>query len=596
MTAFFILVFIIGIFIFLFLKNKKINTVSTIQNEKINNFEQEEKIINIDEPILIDENGNQYQNIYKTREIPRKTYIKANLNGKYWGIIDEEQSIDFKDVKFFDFNIYEVELRNAIYQKNIPFKTNLEDVKFSRERLPKLINTILLENNKEFFVNLNEPILTNIKFNRKLHQDEGNEVFGTINAEVTGYVLDFIIEEYCEKLYIIDLENLKIENTNKNKLTKTLSATGNVEYKYDYKRVERYYSDYKTTYWDNWTYQKTLSNSNQEGCLSSIFGVLGTLIGFMFLILVLPQIAILLPFILLLFLFNIIPSNIWQWFFKFLALVLLFFFIASLINLFSQSNNYRPIPVLVDKPEEQKIKITPIVVNEIKDTLITHFRTWEDYDGNNYKGKFWIKKSDFYNSKNYKINLPISENTERNYDKIIYSLKENDKLKLEGLYQLFNTIKKEKDLSKNKFAEMIVSFIQDIPYSVVLPNACDGNLYQDDFIKKYLSSSKAECDGFEKFGINSPVEFLTNLKGDCDTRTLILYTVLSHYNYDVVLFSSEYYNHSILGVNLPYDGVAYNYNNQRYILWETTSANIKPGVLPNEISNLNYWRISLKSK
>ena len=572
------------------------NTVSTIQNEKITNFEQEEKIINIEEPILIDENGNQYQNIYKTREIPRKTYIKANLNGKYWGIIDEEQSIDFKDVKFFDFNIYEVELRNAIYQKNIPFETNLEDVKFSRERLPKLINTILLENNKEFFVNLNEPILTNIKFNRKLHQDEGNEVFGTIDAKVTGYVLDFVIEEYFEKLYILDVENQKIELTNKNELTKTLIATGNVEYKNDYKRVERYYSDYKTTYWDNWIYQKTLSNSNQDGCLSSIFGVLGTLIGFMFLILVLPQIAILLPFLLILFLFNIIPSKIWQWLFKFLALVLLFFFIASLINLFSQSNNYRPKPVLVDKPEEQKIKITPIVENEIKDTLITHFRTWEDYDGNNYEGKFWIKKSDFYNSKNYKINLQISENTESNYDKIIYSLKENDKLKLEGLYQLFNTIKKEKDLSKNKFAEMIVSFIQDIPYSVVLPNACDGNLYQDDFIKKYLSSSKAECDGFEKFGINSPVEFLTNLKGDCDTRTLILYTVLSHYNYDVVLLSSEYYNHSILGVNLPYDGVAYNYNNQRYILWETTSANIKPGVLPNEISNLNYWRISLKSK
>jgi hypothetical protein len=72
--------------------------------------------------------------------------------------------------------------------------------------------------------------------------------------------------------------------------------------------------------------------------------------------------------------------------------------------------------------------------------------------------------------------------------------------------------------------------------------------------------------------------------------------MLSHYDFDVALFSSEYYSHSIIGINLPINGIAYKYGNQRYVLWETTASNIRPGILPKEISNLNYWRISLKSK
>ena len=36
--------------------------------------------------------------------------------------------------------------------------------------------------------------------------------------------------------------------------------------------------------------------------------------------------------------------------------------------------------------------------------------------------------------------------------------------------------------------------------------------------------------------------------------------------------------------------------NQKYILWETTALGAKPGIISNDISNTNYWRISLKSK
>jgi hypothetical protein len=160
---------------------------------------------------------------------------------------------------------------------------------------------------------------------------------------------------------------------------------------------------------------------------------------------------------------------------------------------------------------------------------------------------------------------------------------------------LLDTLKSKNNLSPEKFAEMIVSLIQDIPYAAVLPKACDASLYADPFISKYLASANAKCDGYEKFGINTPVEFLATLNGDCDTRTLLLYTVFAHYDYDVALLSSAYYSHSIIGINLPYEGTAYADQNKRYTLWETTAL-FKPGILPNEVADLDRWRISLKSK
>ncbi|MBK7735018.1 MAG: hypothetical protein IPI36_07170 [Chitinophagaceae bacterium] len=311
--------------------------------------------------------------------------------------------------------------------------------------------------------------------------------------------------------------------------------------------------------------------------------------------------AFILPFFLIPLIFSFIPSVAWTWIFRIIGGFLLIAFIASLINAFSHSTRtYIPQPIVQDRPEERIPEYNPIAdttnSTNVPDTLITHFRAWQDYDGNSYEGKFWVRKSALFKAHTYKNNLSLVESNERNYDEIIFRLKENDKENLTGIYQLFDSLKVTKNLSAKEFAEMTVSFIQDIPYSVVLPNACDPNLYADDFIRNYLSSTDAKCDGYEKFGINTPVEFMATLQGDCDTRTLLLYTLLAHYEYDIALLSSEYYNHSLIGINLPYEGVAFRYNTQRYVLWETTAPNIKPGILPNEISNINYWRISLKSK
>ena len=574
------------------------------ENKKIV-FEQAQSKINSEtkvketETIFTDEHG-KFKIVKKQRELPRKTYIIGLLHGKYWGEIDPDKDNEYSHSKFYNFHIYEARVFDTVL--SLTEFDFVSDSRFPKDRLPPILPTVIKNNGKEYSVNVHDPSIGHVSLNSKLHQSEGLEVFGTIEARLTGYLLDFIKEEYTDKEYLPEVfKSTPIRTTEGLKLSKTDVPTGNVEYKNGYKRNEYYYSDYKSKYWGDWKYQKNKSTSRGIGCLSFTLSTLGIIVGIAFLILSFPKLVILIPFILLPYLFGIIPEKIWLWISRTFGVLLAVSIIISFISHFiNGKQTYLPKPVATDTREESEPKYNPVsdTINNTHtlDTLITHFRTWRDYDGRTYEGMFWIKKSDWVSASKFKRSIPILDNTQADYDEIIYHLKEHDKERLQGLYTLFDSLKIGNSLDTKGFVEMVVSFVQDIPYSLVLPFACDPQIYADKFIRSYLSAKEALCDDFEKFGLNSPVEFMASLRGDCDTRTVLIYTILSHYNYDVAVLSSEYFNHSIIGINLPYDGISYNYNSQKYVLWETTAPNIAPGILPKEISNLNYWRISLKSK
>ena len=599
-----ILVVAIGL-LWLWKKNKTdFNSKSTLP--KPNKIDVVEKVISEDPEVFIDELGKSYFWVEKSREVPRKTYIKADFYGKYWGIIDDPFTNQFEHFKFYDFSFYEVVLKNAIYNDNENEPFELDNIyNIPREKLPKLIHTILEKDGKEYEVNLYEPLfnLKKFKSNRKLHQDDGNEVFGTIETEVVGYILDFKNEIFFEKQYLIEevISNpVSKPDAEIPKIHKLNIPTGNIEIDRNEKRIEYFYSDYKNTYWGPWKRDKLIGSNSGLGCLSILAGIFAAIFWIGFLLMVLPQMMLLVPFFLLLLLLNLISTRFLGLIFRFLGFLILIGFIITLFQFFRNTTTFisPPRTSYLEDPQEKIIKkrVTTGNVPLTYDTLIYHYRVWNDYDGKKFEGEIWTKKSDYFQSQYFKNNLNFNIYDENSYDKIIYHIKENDKNKLNGVYQLFDSIKKKESLNKIKFAEMIVSFVQDIPYSVVVPLDCNPKLYDDEFLKNYLGSSNARCDGFAKFGINSPVEFMTRLHGDCDTRTLLLYTIFAHYDYDVALFSSEFYRHSILGINLPLKGTYYPYENQRYFLWETTAPNIKAGILPKEISNLKYWRISLKSK
>ena len=593
--AIFLIILVVIIVIYLLL-NKRDNT-SVYTSPQTANFTktivEESKPTIEDENILIDEDGRKYKEVVKEILTPRKTYIYGSFTGKYNGeLLTKTEHLSLSK-KFYSFNIYECIAsvnQNGIrkdYEGEFPF---IEDENFNTAQLPKSLNChIEIDNsNNGYNVTLRDVKLNNISLNRKLHQTDGNEIFGTITGNITGYILDFLTSYEIQREYIDKEHKIEEEKKRINELTKTSLVTGKTETKGNQNRLEYYYSDYKTTYWGDWKYQaNSKSYYSAKDFLATIFSILGGLLALLFLFALLPNLLYVLPVLLLVGFFYFLKP-ILRWFFTILSFCLLLLFLYSIFNVIKKP--YYP-PVVSNNDTLNRIKIDTSNIDTIK-----HFASWVDYDNNNFTGTFWTLKKDYASANNYKSNLNINTNNESGYAEMLSSLSTNDASKLNGIYLMFDSIKQNKKLDSIKFAQSIVSFVQTIPYAVVLPQACDATLYNDEFIQKYLSSEDAKCDGFEKFGINTPVEFLSTLKGDCDTRTLLLYTLLSHYNYDVAIFSSSYYSHSLMGINLPFTGAVKNIENKNYVLWETTAQGISPGVIPTQISNLNYWYLSIKSK
>lgn len=601
----FILIIIALLLLYWFFFKREKPIASFIKTTQENTVSKKTEPIELIKEIFVDDSGKEYWKETKSIQIPRKTYIKGNITGKYRGeLIEQEEEIHNSTI--YDFEVYEAEVTCQEYRKKIPFRS--KGIPFPKDKLPEIIQVSLLQNKKWYGLNVLEPKLFNFHSFKKLHQIEGTEIFGTFTAKITGYILDYETEYIEEILYVPEvIEEMKAEKVVEKKLISSGIETGKIDRKGDYFRKQYYTTNYKDTIWGNWQYSKlNSSNTYSNGCFSTILGGFGLILGLIFLTTIFPSLLYFAGFLLVLFLIGFF-APFFKWIFRILGILLFIAFFGSLIKTCSSSSHQpTPTPLVVDTPREVNPVIVPIVdttttiptdtQNPIKDSLITRFRSWKDYEGNKYEGNYQIKLSDFKNAHYYKSSLNLNQSTVNAYDEIVYSLKEFDKNNFNSVYNLFDSIGKANQLNKIKFAEMIVTFVQDIPYAIVLDNGCDASLYNDKFTRNYILNNQGECDGNQRFGINTPVEFLTNLKGDCDTRTLLLYTIFSHYDYDVALMSSEFYGHSIIGINLPINGNAYTYNNQRYVLWETTAPNCKPGIIPNEISNLNNWRISLKSK
>jgi curved DNA-binding protein CbpA len=547
-------------------------------------------------------------------------YIRGTLFIKYKGIQDNAAIWDvLKEVRY---NIRMTEIRAVVYKEDIFREADLPQAftaAFSAKKLdlsiPQPVKTRVTGPKGDDYYALEIFDLTVPAMDIEGVTKEDGDSYGTLKGIFYGYVRHVTYEE-------VETE-----------VTECFGETGRKETKMEnnrkYARTE-YFNSNCTTYWGNWVdisppqpvssygdrasrsaastkwrgarWQTRASNwrgwqgggGQRSGCLSSFFNLAGLFFGVLFLLFQLPGLLMLWPFLLFAILLWLLSYRLWAWLFRVAGLFLLGLFVISLIGAFHGSTIH-PQPVAGDEPAERGVKKVPVKGNGT-DSLISHYRVWKDYDGKTYAGIVAVKKSAFAIATRFKNTYTISATeNEPGYDELLYQLEENDQSGLRELYALLDSIKVKSNLPRGKFAEVIVSMVQDIPYAVVLPEACDPALYADQFISKYLASKNARCDGYQKFGINTPVQFLATLNGDCDTRTLLVYTILSHYRYDVVLLSSEFYSHSLIGIDLPFEGTNYTYLNKNYTLWETTAIS-KPGLIANEIANLDYWRISLKSK
>jgi len=479
-----------------------------------------------------------------------KIYVKGKIFIKYRGKQDNDETTDILKEVVYNLNITEV--KATINAKDIYREDKVPQeykAAFAGEKLEiRVPQPISVEVNypsadSHYELEVFDLTITALTYDN-VTKDDGDS-YGSLKGEFYGYIKQITTHE--EETIV----------------TECYGETGRVERKTEngikHHRRE-YFKNDCMTYWGNWipeyvaapvTPKTTVA---QAGCLPSLVTIYHSAIILFFLTYFLSKLSLIIPFLIIAGLFWLLSARLWNWFFRGLGLLILVLFIVALIGAFNQPPPVAP--VARDKPQEIKPRKTPIK-NSKSDSLITYYRSWTDYDGKRYQGKYSVRESAFIDAKKYKNSLGDDANSKQGYDQLLYDLKENDKEKLAGLYQLLDSVKAKNNLSAEKFAECVVAMVQDIPYAVVLPKGCDPSLYADKFISHYLVSANARCDGYEKFGINTPVEFLATLNGDCDTRTLLLYTVLSHYDYDIALLSSEYYSHSIIGINLPFDGTAY---------------------------------------
>lgn len=530
--------------------------------------------------------------------IERRTYIKGTFTGKFIGYLDHQNS-DLLHENFYDLEVISGEIKTTKDDGHIRHWQTGEPEEFQpvEQFLTKLPESLPLEIHyndgtiKSYQINLNEPKLSNYSLSKQLYED--NKIFGDITGDISGYLSHYDIVDV--DVEVIQEDGGMINRPPKSAIVQMSKQTGKTQINGSYKRWEYFNSD-GSVYWGNWIKQP-------DNVGFSCLGLMGGILGILFLLFVLiPLFAIgwkiILPFLILggvFYLLSILQPvilRLWSWLIRLLGFAFLLFFVFSIISVF-----FNPIQRTIIKKyatnsneEIQNTTTDPIT----GDSIISHYRVWQDYNSKEYSGNIKVKVSDFRNMANYRNNISVSTQDPNQYNEIVSKIYDFNKNKLGLLYVMFDSLKIKHNLSKIKFAEVITSCIQDIPYTLILDNDCNANRYNDKFISEYLGSG-GKCEGFVKFGLLSPTEFTGSLIGDCDTRTLLLFTVLNHYNYDVVMLGSELYRHSIIGINLPYNGISKVINGNRYVIWETTAQGILPGVLPRELSDMRFWNVTLIS-
>ncbi len=179
---------------------------------------------------------------------------------------------------------------------------------------------------------------------------------------------------------------------------------------------------------------------------------------------------------------------------------------------------------------------------------------------------------------------PKNWSSDGDYWRQVYvSLIDFDNPRMKSVMRQFETLKKEKKLNYPDFAEAVVTFIQNIPYVLVLTKPASEAVADGDFYKQYLEVEKRPYIENIKYGLHSPIEFLHTRKGDCDTRTVLAYSILTHFGYDVAIVNNP--EHSMLGINLPAQGTYLTYQGKKYFIWETTATNWALGSISPEYRN-----------
>tara|TARA_B110000259_G_scaffold171789_1_gene203616 strand:- start:82 stop:873 length:792 start_codon:yes stop_codon:yes gene_type:complete len=222
--------------------------------------------------------------------------------------------------------------------------------------------------------------------------------------------------------------------------------------------------------------------------------------------------------------------------------------------------------------------------------LMSYKIDWNDNNNRKHSTTLSVNSNEYFKSKEFKDNLQLDLRL-KNMPVIYSDISKRDYEKLSNIYSSLKEIKSSiPNISRKEFADVLVTMVQNIPYGLQLSGDCTVLYESNDLVNKLVRAGFT-CESNIKFGIYSPLEFIGNFKGDCDTRTVFLYTLFKKFNYDAVILNSLQYEHSILGINLPSYGKFKIHNGKKYYVWETTAPGFEIGVIPKNIGDISKWYV-----
>jgi hypothetical protein len=209
--------------------------------------------------------------------------------------------------------------------------------------------------------------------------------------------------------------------------------------------------------------------------------------------------------------------------------------------------------------------------------------TWSSFDKKVFVTQISFAKADVEKSTANRKKLTLSPLIKNAPD--YGRLRSVDSEFLKPLAAQLKTIASNHKLNEQKTAELVITMVQNIPYTLVHPyshehmETIDKN--SDGFIKKYHSEEAhlplnmepfGGClDNIDPAGVLSPVEFLSTFKGDCDTRTVTIQSLLTLLDIPSIVVNGP--GHSMLALPLKPENPAAPsllHNGIKYYFLETT--------------------------
>lgn len=244
------------------------------------------------------------------------------------------------------------------------------------------------------------------------------------------------------------------------------------------------------------------------------------------------------------------------------------------------------------KPTDDTKKSDPNNVSTEKEV------NWFDFQDLHYTARYETGELEFKESisgqEELKASITDVNSSLEFYTRFYNGLNRMDEPKIKAIAKIFSDSASKKNMDALQTAEMVITFIQEIPYYLVHDESCEKAIATNNrFMVDYHREGKP-CLPFITAGVQSPYEFLHNLKGDCDTRSLLGYAILSQLNIASSVWVSEAYGHSILGVAVPAgNGIFKSINGVKHYGVELTAKGFRLGMVAPENANPNNWEITL---